>query len=179
MRSTTGEAYKCWAASIRMQDQQFRIPFSCRNLVYPAGENIFSYVTWAQPTDGGNTIKLGVLGLGKGIFTTRREFTSIFVTTEANRDTRNPTGQRVMQGEVEPIEFLEEAPTPTPLPGEEQEPGQAEEEMVGEETIEEETPEELTTREKLFLALRRAGLAALFALVALIGLIFLVTRSRG
>lgn len=177
LRSTTGETYRCWASSIRMQDGQFRISFSCRNLVYPAGENIFSYVAWAQPTDGGNTIRLGVLGLGKGIFTTRRAFTSMFVTTEENRDARNPTGQTVMRGVAEPIAFLEEAPTPTPAPGEQ--PGAEEPEQMQQEMAEEEMPEELTTREKLFLALRRAGLAALFALVALIGLIFVVTRSRG
>ncbi len=177
LRSTTSEDYKCLAISLRMQNLEYRIPFSCRNLIYPAGENIFNYVMWATPTSGGNTIKLGALGLGKGEFKTKSSFSDLFVTTESKKDVKTPTGSVVMRGNVESWEFLETqtSPTPTltPAPGEEQ-PSQ-------ESQPEEDQPQkqELSTRQKLVLALQRAGIAALFALVALIGIIFVVSRSRG
>ena len=172
LRSTTGEPYRCWAASVRMQNQEYRIPFTCKYLIYPADENIFNYVVWATPKEGGNSVKLGTLGLGKGEFKTKKTFTGLFVTTEASKETKTPQGQTVMKGEVTDVEFLEEAATPTPTPGEEEEVVPEEEKV--------ETPEQtLSTRQKLLLALRRAGIAALIALVAIIGLIFVVTRSRG
>src|SRR3989344_285347 len=173
LRSTTVEPYRCWAASVRMQNQEYRIPFTCKYLIYPADENIFNYVVWATPKEGGNSVKLGTLGLGKGEFKTKKTFTGLFVTTEASKETKTPQGQTVMKGDITPVEFLEEASTPTPTPGEEEKEKISEEEKT-------ETPQEnLTTRQKLLLALRRAGIAALVALVAIIGLIFVVTRSRG
>jgi hypothetical protein len=173
--STTDDVYRCWASSVRMQNQEYRIPFTCRNLIYPADDNVFNYVMWATPQNGGDTIKLGALGLGRGVFSTKRPFTNIFVTTERTRDVKTPQGNVVMRGNVESIEpFFQEGPTATPTPTPEGEEGGQE---VGE--GEEEQPQELTTREKFLLALRRAGIAALIALVALIGLIFVVTRSRG
>ena len=74
LRSTTVEPYRCWAASVRMQNQEYRIPFTCKYLIYPADENIFNYVVWATPKEGGNPIKLGTLGLGKGEFKTKKSF---------------------------------------------------------------------------------------------------------
>ncbi|KKQ52269.1 hypothetical protein A2865_02355 [Candidatus Woesebacteria bacterium RIFCSPHIGHO2_01_FULL_39_17] len=172
LRSTTVEPYRCWAASVRMQNQEYRIPFTCKYLIYPADENIFNYVVWATPKEGGNPIKLGTLGLGKGEFKTKKSFTGLFVTTEMSKETKTPQGQTVMKGEIKEVEFLEEAATPTPTPAEE-------EEAVSEEEKVEAPVQALSTRQKLLLALRRAGIAALVALVAIIGLIFVVTRSRG
>lgn len=182
LRSTTGEDYKCLAVSLRMQNLEHRIPFSCRNLIYPAGENIFNYVMWATPSNGGTTLKLGALGLGKGEFKTKTSFRELFVTTESSKNVKTPSGTVVMRGNLEPWEFLESQTTPTPTltpaPGEEeqqpegQEGGQAQDGQEGEQ-------QQLTTRQKLILALQRAGIAALFALVALIGIIFVVSRSRG
>jgi hypothetical protein len=73
-----------------------------------------------------------------------------------------------MRGNLTVIDFLDRPSPPTPTP--------APEEI--DELIDEEE-EELTTRQRLALGLRRAGLVALVALVALIGLIFVITRSRG
>lgn len=172
IRSLTGEPYKCFAASIRMQNLEYRIPFTCRNLIYPAGENIYNYIAWATPKDGGSAIKLGALGLGKGEFKTKTPFTSIFITTEGNSKTKTPSNNIVMRGNIQTIEFMEEEITPTPSPS----PG----EDTQEENIEEEEVKpELTTKDKLVLALKRAGIAALFALVALVGIIFVVSKSRG
>jgi len=169
--SVTGAPYRCFAASIRMQSLEYRIPTTCVNLIYPADENIFNYVLWATPVTGGNPVKLGTLGLGRGEYKTKTSFSNLFVTTESNKDTKTPAGRVVMRGDVNEILFLKEAVTPTPEDEEEITPTEGEEETV--------EPETLTTRQKLGLALRRAGIAALFALVALIGLIFVITRSRG
>ncbi len=171
LRSETGGPYRCWASSIRMQNLEYRIPFSCKYLIYPADENIFNYVVWINPKSGGNVVKLGTLGLGRGEFKTKTSFTSMFVTTESSKETKKPTGNTVMSGEVEPIDFLVQAVSPTPTPEEEAQ-------ITGQEE-QQKTTQQLSTREKLFLALRRAGIAALVVLVALIGLIFVVTRSRG
>lgn len=173
LTSQTDEPYKCYASSLRMQNLEYRIPFSCRNLIYPVDETIFNYVMWANTKDGGKTIKLGALGLGKGEFKTKTPFVTLFVTTERKKDTKTPTGRVVMRGNVQPIEFLESEITPTPTPPPDSE------ESANEEIQEEEIKQEITTREKLILALKRAGIAALFALVALIGIIFVVSKSRG
>ncbi|KKQ85200.1 MAG: hypothetical protein UT08_C0009G0034 [Candidatus Woesebacteria bacterium GW2011_GWB1_38_8] len=175
LESVTGAPYRCFAASIRMQNLEYRIPMTCINLIYPADENIFNYILWATPSAGGNPLKLGALGLGRGEYKTKTSFSSLFVTTESNKDTKTPSGRVVMRGDIDEITFLKEATTPTP----ETEAG--EEITAGEEEgqIEEAPTQELTTRQKLGIALRRAGIAALFALVALIGLIFVITRSRG
>lgn len=165
LRSTTGQNFRCYAASLQMQDLAYNLPFTCRNLIYPIEETIFNYVLWATPTDGTNALRLGVLGLGKGEFRVVKPFTNLFVTTEQNPGVGLPEGKVVMKGNVNPIDFLETPTTPTPTPeGQISEP---------------ELPKPLSTRDKLFLALRRAGIAALLALVALIGLIFVITRSRG
>lgn len=168
--SVTGDPFRCFAASIRMQNLEYRIPVTCINLIYPADENIFNYVLWATPSEGGNPVKLGTLGLGRGEYKTKTSFSNLFVTTEASKDTKTPAGRVVMRGDVEEISFLRDAVFPTEEPDEDITPAEGEEE---------EQPAELTTRQKLGLALRRAGIAALFALVALIGLIFVITRSRG
>lgn len=174
LRSTTKEPYRCWASSIRMQNLEYKIPFTCKYLIYPADENVFNYVVWITSKSDGKIQRLGTLGLGRGEFKTKTPFTNMFVTTESKKDTKSPGTNTVMRGEVKQIAFLEEEVSPTPTP--------EEEEGVKEEGAEEEKAQEvaqLSTREKLVLALKRAGVAALLALVAIVGLIFVVTRSRG
>lgn len=164
LRSTTADDYRCFAASLKMQDGTYHIPISCRDLIYPAGPDIFSYVVWANLVGGGNPLRLGSLGFGKAEFKTKTAFTTLFVTTETSSKTKTPQGQVVMRGVVQPITFLERPTTPTPAP-------------EGEEVAAPEV-QKLSTRERLLLGLRRAGLAALLALVALVGLVFVLTRGR-
>ncbi|OGM10023.1 hypothetical protein A2Z67_01695 [Candidatus Woesebacteria bacterium RBG_13_36_22] len=174
LTSQTNEPSKCFAASLRMQNLEYRILFSCHYLIYPVDETTFNYVMWATPQKGGNPVKLGTLGLGKGEFKTKTPFTSLFVTTESKKDTKTPSGSVVMRGNIKSIEFLEGETTPTPTSSPESDQVQN-----GEEVKQEEVKQELTTKDKLILALKRAGIAALFALVALIGIIFVISRSRG
>ena len=165
LRSTTGEDYRCRASSYFIGGV-FDIPISCRDLIYPAGPNIFTYVVWANPKAGGNPVKLGSLGFGTAHFKTKTAFTNLFVTTEVNNKVKRPEGRVVMQGLVQPITLLERPSTPTPTP---------EGEEMGEEGPE---TQELSGREKLLIGFRRAGLAAILALAAVIGLVFVLTRAK-
>jgi hypothetical protein len=170
--STTGKNYRCFAASLLIE--KFSILVVCKDLVYPSG----SYVLWANPTDNSKPIRLGVLGYGRKSFSAGRSFSSLFVTLEANPNIKSPTGTRVMQGSINPITFLNQPTTPTPTPEkEDQEPDKPGEQKEDEKEDKGEDKKP-TTREKLVTALKRAGIAALFALVALVGLIFVITRSR-
>lgn len=170
--TTPDKTYRCFVASLRMQNLEYKILFSCRDLIYPADENIFNYVLWAQPIDGDRPIRLGTLGLGKGELGTKTSFTSLFVTIEESPNPRNPSDRVVMRGNVKPVEILREEKFQTPTPSLE------EIRKTEEEATKAKTPEKLSTRQKLSLALRRAGVAALLASVAIIGLIFVITRSR-
>jgi len=169
IQSTTSDTYKCWAASLRMQNLNYSIVIGCRDLLYPAGENIYTYIVWATPREGDKPIKLGALGFGKAQFATKTPFTQLYVTTELNANTKSPEGPVVMRGSVRPISFLEIPTTPTPTP-------EGEEGPVEPET----TPiQSKSFRERLVLGFRRAGLAALLAIIAIIGLVYVLTKSRG
>jgi hypothetical protein len=174
MRSSTREPYRCYAASILTQDQNYQILISCRELIYPAGNTVYVYILWAQPVDGSDPRRLGELGYGRLSAKMNQPFSSLFVTTEPNAGARKPTGPVVMRGNVQPITFLDRATTGTPAPVISNGQGS----YTGDITLTP-TPEEASTGSKLGTALKRAGLAAFLALIALIGLIFAITRSRG
>lgn len=174
LNSTGNEPYRCWASSVRMLEPEYRILFTCKFILYPAEENVFNYVVWSTPLDGKKAVKLGLIGQGRGEFKTKIAFSDLFVTTEISKDVRTPEGRVVMRGNVSPIQFLEEAkeyePTPTTsqvIIDKKVTPGVTQDATTQ------------TTKEKLFTAFKRAGVAALVAIVALVGLIFVITRSRG
>lgn len=170
IRSTTREPYRCFASSILMQDLNYSISISCRDLIYPAGNTIFTYVLWAQPVEAGNPRRLGELGYGRLATRWNVPFNQLFVTTEQDAGVGKPTGPVVMRGNLQQITFLDRATTPTPTTV-----GEA---PAGTEDI---TPSQApaSTGAKLVTALRRAGLAALLALLAVIGLVFAITRTKG
>lgn len=174
LRSTVGQESRCFAASLLMQDRAYTILITCRDLIYPAEFDLTNYILWAQPIDGSKAVNLGQLGYGKATVRTTKAFSSLFVTTEGNPGVREPAGKLVMKGNNIPVTFLESPTSPTLSP--EAEEGK---ETEGEAEKDVSETKNLSTKEKLFLALRRAGIAALLALVALIGLIFVVTRARG
>jgi hypothetical protein len=167
LRSTTSASYKCYASSIQMKDLNYTVLVTCRDLLYPAGEDIFNYVLWANPTDGGKPFRLGTLGLGRVATKTKKTFSSLFVTTEADGKAKSPSGTTVMRGDLTKIKFLEGPLTPA-----EEEKEEVEE--ISEETL---TPTP-STRSRLVAGLKRAALVSLFALAALIGLVFILTRKR-
>jgi len=125
LRNIVGEATRCEGGSILMQDRNYHIFISCRDISYPGGTDVFSYVVWAVPTSGGNHFRLGTLGLGKVTFTTKTAFSNLYVTKEGDGNARNPSGPVIMQGRVGRYESLdgppptpgpEIAPSPTPIP---------------------------------------------------------------
>lgn len=164
LRSVTQENYHCFVASMFIDN--YKILVGCKDLVYPKGPRVMSYVLWATPVEGDKPIKLGTLDFGRKFFQIKNAFSNLYVTLEENPNVRSPAGAVVMRGNIKPITFLEEPVTPAPAEAEATESEKAEEQK------------QTTTREKLLTALKRAGVAALFALVALVGLIFVITRSR-
>ncbi|MBU0570207.1 hypothetical protein KKB40_05545 [Patescibacteria group bacterium] len=188
LKSVTRENYRCFVASLQMQNLEYKMPFNCEGLLYPAGENIFSYIMWAVPIDGNTSVKLGALALGKGEFKTKTSFSSLFVTTEKDSKTKIPTGVVVMRGTVEPIAFLENPPPPTPTQSPKEESDESASEISDEkqgseqesdgEAISEPENGGLSTKDKLLSALKRAGTAALIALVAVVGIIFVISKKR-
>ncbi len=107
LKNQTGEDARCYALSVLMGDLSYKILASCRDILYPGGTEVFSYVAWINPADGGNPQRLGTLGVGKVEFKTKTAFTSIFVTKELNSNARQPGGTIVMQGGLQRITLLE------------------------------------------------------------------------
>ena len=117
LRNRVGDSARCTVYSVLMQDANYNLSLDCRDILYPGGETVFSYVLWATPTNGGNHFKLGTIGFGKNSFKTKIPFNTIYVTKETDSNTRTPTGEIIMQGFLERNEFLD-GPVPTPNPDE-------------------------------------------------------------
>lgn len=165
LRSTTGDNYRCYTVSLQMLDLNYHLSVSCRDLLYPAGDEVFTYMVWANPSGEGKPIKLGELGFGRAQYKTKEPFSSLFVTTERDKRTKTPTGPVVMRGSANRIAFLEGPQTPI-----------LEEAAEAPSTA---TPSPSpSARERLLTGLRRAGMVALFALAAVIGLVFVLTRPK-
>jgi hypothetical protein len=177
LESITAEDYRCFAASIQMLNWNYNILVTCRNLIYPAGDNIFQYVVWADPIEKGKPIKLGTLGLGRANFNTKTPFSSLFVTTEINKRVKEPEGPTVMIGNVERITFLDE-----PSPAEVIDIREDEEEITPALTTQIPTTSEerptTTESNRLVRGLRRAGIVIGIALIVIVGIVFVLTRMR-
>jgi hypothetical protein len=168
LRSTDTNNYKCFAASLQMQDLNYTILLSCRNLIFPLDETIYSYILWANPEGGGNAFKLGSINLGRGQYKVKPPFTSLFITAEQNPGVKNPTGKVVMKGSIKPITFLEKEVSPVEETSEN-----------GGTTTPTPTPQTQTSiRDRILSGLKRAGLATGLALVAILGLVFILTRPK-
>lgn len=166
LRSNKGEKNRCFASYILMPNSSYTVLVSCRDLIYPPQPSLFNYIVWATPTDGGNAVRLGELGVGKASFNTRIAFSGLFVTIEQSKSPRTPEGEVVMQGSGQEVEFLDRPTTPTPT----------EELAEGEEK---EVPlKDLSTRNKILLAFRRAGLVIFLVLATTVALVFVLTRQR-
>jgi hypothetical protein len=175
LRSMTKDSYRCYATSVLMQDFNYLVSVTCRDLIYPANDSILYYVLWGTPVGGGNPIRFTELGLGRVSFKTKSQFTKLFVTIETNPKARTPSSDVVMRGDLETIRFLERpiSTTPTTAPVIDQN------NITVTPTITEESTEALSTKDKLFIAMRRAGIVAGVVLVVLVGVVFAVTKSKG
>lgn len=166
--STQGQSMRCYASSIQMLDRKYNILVSCRDIVYPAQGEVFSYVMWATPVEGTKPIRLGTLGLGRAFFKTTKAFTSLYVTTEASKTPKSPSANIVMRGGIEKIPLLERPTTPTPIP----------EDQITTSPEDQTDEQKSSSRQRVVTGLRRAGIIIFVVLIAMIGLIFIITRTR-
>ena len=129
-----GESARCFAVSILMPDYNYRILMSCRDLIYPVGDNVFKYLVYAVPVEGKRDNQLGELGVGKAQFSSRDQFYSLYVVREKGQIGSQKAQQTVvMRGNVSRIKYLdtgeqgEIGPTiaPSPTPEKSQQPSQA------------------------------------------------------
>lgn len=162
IKNRVGEDARCWAASVLMQDLKYEILVSCRDILYPGGTEVFSYVAWANPIDDGNPIKLGTIDLGKVQFSTNKAFSSIFITKEINAKERSPQGSVVMQGGLQRITLLD---NPNLLPDTESELGEPEV-----------SPTPTPKKSSVLNVFRIGGLIAFILLFLVIGLVLVITR---
>jgi len=171
IRSTDSNEYKCFAASLQMQNLNYKTIISCRNILFPIDTTIYSYILWANPKDGGAAIKIGSIGLGRGEYAIKPAFTSLFITAEQNPNVKAPTGKIVMKGSIKPITFLEKETTTSEEEGEKIENG-------GSKTPTPTPSQKTSVRDRLLTGLKRAGLASGLALIAILGLVFVLTRPK-
>ena len=134
MQSTIGQPSRCFVSSILTKSFDYSLLVSCRDLIYPPAADMFTYILWATSLKDGKPEKIGELGIGKGEFKIKEAFSNLFVTKERDGKARSPSEFIVMQGGVQPLNFLEtpgqttletqgepaevqnQAPTPTVTP---------------------------------------------------------------
>lgn len=170
LRSTINESYRCFASFLQTKPNTYTISVSCRDLIYPVGPNLFYYDLWGTPSDGTEPILFGSLGSGRNVYESKKDLVSLFVTTEAKNNLRQPAGKIVMKGNIQKIEFLDNGSSqPTPTISEPNDNGQ----------VKELTPTPLpSTKDRLITGFKRAGIISILALIGIIALIFIITRSK-
>lgn len=169
LRNQVGEDARCHVTSGVMEDQIYNILTICQDILYPGGTEVYHYVTWATPIDGGNAVRLGELGLGRKLFKTNQAFSNIFVTKELQANPRSPSGQVVMRGNLTPITFLGNG-QPTIAPSDtESELGEASP-----------SPSPVTrvasTGRNIFRIIAAGGIVAFLGLFGVILIIFVISR---
>jgi len=168
LQSLINHPNRCLASSHTNVNNTFTVLVSCRDLNYTPTASAIRYLVWASPSNSTDTIRLGELSFGKAQFSVNVPFDSLFVTIETDPRVRQPVGQIIMRGVVQPYQFLDPArPTPTPSIS----PTPAEDLVVVEATP---TPERGISG-----AVKRAGVVVSIILLGLlIGFIFVITRPR-
>lgn len=162
-----GTQATCWMGSVFMQDLNYHIIGTCRNITYPGGAEIVNYVLWANPQAGGNPVRIGELGLGKFEYRTREPFGSVFVTIERDRNVRTPAGQTIMQGSMSPFTSLEGNARATAKPSET---------TKQEEVSDLATPTPTAKPTSGIARFLTGGIIAFLGLFAVIFIIFIITR---
>lgn len=173
MRNRIGTDARCFAASVLMQDQQYRVVISCRDILYPGGTEVFSYVVWATPTDGKNAFRLGTLGLGKVEFKTKTAFTNLFVTKEPDDRPKSPTGQLIMDGSRQIISMLDGAGATNSGTGTSNKPNELMSEPTPTPTA---SPAAQAGGSNVFRIIAAGGIIAFLALFGIVLVVFVITR---
>lgn len=119
--SINGSATRCFAmSSLIGRSNTYLLQIQCRNLVYPIGREGMFYILWANPIGitgkENKPIRIGDLEFGKGNFNLQYQFSSLFITKEQIQNPEQPSSNRVMEGGIKSIAFLDREPTPTLIP---------------------------------------------------------------
>jgi hypothetical protein len=167
-----GATATCWVGSVVMQNDNYTLLFSCRDITYPGGTEVFSYVLWSNPLDGSAPIKLGNLGYGKGEFKAKKAFGTLFVTKETSTGARTPEGPVVMQGAIQPLPGLQNnnttggtTQTPTASP-------------TTNDGLVTETPAPTTQPRTGIAKFLTSGILAIIGLAGIIFILFIVVRRK-
>lgn len=163
-KNTVNEDSQCFALSVLMDNLNYNLLVTCRELTYPGGTEVFRYVVWANPIEGGNAFRLGELGVGKAEFSTKTAFSSLFVTREREKNARTPSGPVVMQANFQRIIELDGPSTSVDEP----ELGEPEATMTPLPTT---RPTSSITR-----VLATGGIITFLILFAVIAVVFFITR---
>lgn len=172
LRNKIGTDARCFAASVLMQDQQYKIVVSCRDILYPGGTEVFAYVVWATPTDGKNAFRLGTLGLGKVEFKTKTAFSNLFVTKEPDDRPKSPTGQLIMEGSRQIISLLDGSGA-TNSSNTNNKPNELMTEPTATPTA---SPEAAQSGTNVFRIIAAGGIIAFLALFGIVLVVFVITR---
>ena len=167
LTSTKGEPMRCHATSVLMKDFNYKIVVSCRDLIYPPKPDVFNYMLWVQPEEDNKPERLGELGVGKAEFKTETKFSMLFVTLEKSVRPRTPEGERVLEGSVQTINFLDEGANGRIVP-----------EDVSDRLEATPTPTPKPAARNLVTRILGTGLIILAVVVAVIFVVYLFTRKR-
>lgn len=97
--SSTG---RCFAASVYI-DSSYKVLLTCRGLLMAQDPVYNKYVVWTQV--GERTVRMGEIVSGKMSSNVADRFDNMFVTLEADGFPSKPTGETVLTGKIEPIDF--------------------------------------------------------------------------
>ena len=118
--SINGSPTRCFALSTSVnRSNNFQVLIRCRNLIYPVQPAGMFYILWSNPIGLGKDSKpvlIGDIAFGDVSFNIQNSFSSLFITKEQTQSPNQPSNERVMEGGVKPVSFLEKEPTPTIIP---------------------------------------------------------------
>lgn len=118
LKNINGSNMRCFAMSTLLnRSSSYQLIIQCRNLIYPVEPEGMFYILWDNPiVKDPKPIRIGDLEFGKGSFNVGDPFSSLFITKEKTQSPNEPSNNKVMEGAIESILFLDTEPTPTLIP---------------------------------------------------------------
>lgn len=112
---------RCFVMSTLVnRSRTYNLLVTCKNLIYPVEDNGRYYILWSVPepdpdkreNDRQNERaerpeRIGDIKFGKEMFKTRKPFSELFITVENERSPREPSNNRIMEGFVDNVDFLD------------------------------------------------------------------------
>lgn len=115
LKNVNGSAAQCFGMFSGIdRTTTFQLLIQCKRLIYPIEPEGKFYILWANPgQNDASPLRLGELEFGKVTFRTNRDISGLFVTKEQIKSPREPSENRVMEGTIEAIPFLETTESPS------------------------------------------------------------------